>query len=243
MVILMTQVIQYTLGIANGFFVRDRGVIAVDSGSGSGREPFLRVCEECGIAPEDIRLLVVSHSHADHFVNIDEMKAVTGAPIMCHKNAERNLREAFHSGVRARNRMGRERLPGLSSPDHPVLVLKPVVPDIVVEGTVDLRPWGIDGRLVETFGHTDDCMSLILDSGEAIVGDLVIEDRVDGSASLACFYSGDDIQAANQQLFASVEYLLDNAETFYSGHGRSFTREEVVKALAAARAEAAEANE
>jgi hydroxyacylglutathione hydrolase len=239
----MAEVIQYTLGVSNGFFVRDSGVIVVDSGSEFGRAPFLKVCGECGVAPDEIRLLVVSHGHADHFLNMDEMRAVTGAPIMCHKNAERNLREAFHPAVRARNRIGRDKLPELTSADHPVFVLKPIVPDIVVEGTVDLQPWGIAGRLVETFGHTDDCMSLILDSGEAIVGDLVIEDRADGSASLACFYSGDDIQAANQKLFASVEYLLDSAHTFYSGHGRSFTTEDVVKALAAARDEAAEATE
>ena len=74
----MAEVIQYTLGMSNGFFVKDRGTIAVDCGSELGREHFLKACRDCGIAPEDIGLLVVSHGHVDHFVNMAEMRAVTG---------------------------------------------------------------------------------------------------------------------------------------------------------------------
>jgi len=37
-----------------------------------------------------------------------------------------------------------------------------------------------------------------------------------------------------------VSYLLEHAETFYSGHGGPFARDEIIRALAAAKAEAAE---
>lgn len=234
----MAEVIQYTLGMSNGFFVRDRGLIAVDCGSELGREPFLRVCEEHGIAPRDIGLLVVSHGHADHYVNMDEMRAVTGAPLMCHKNAERNLRETIYPDVRARNRVGRGILAQVRSEEEPVPILPPMAPDLLVQGTVDLEPWGISGRLVETPGHSPSCMSVILESDQAIVGDLIVADPVDGSVCLAYFCSIDDIEAANEQVFASVEYLLAHAETFYSGHGGPFTHDEVTRALDEARAEA-----
>jgi glyoxylase-like metal-dependent hydrolase (beta-lactamase superfamily II) len=224
--------------MSNGFFVKDQGLIAVDCGSELGRDLFLEVCAENNIAPADIRLLVVSHGHVDHFVNMDEMKTATGAPIMCHKNAERSLREAIYPDVRPRNLLGDYIISQRDPEQNPVPVLHPMEPDLVVEGTVDLRPWGIAGRLVETFGHSDSCMSLILDSGQAIVGDLLVEDPRDGSASVAYFCCSDDIAAVNEQVFASVEYLLDNAHIFYSGHGGPFTRDEIVTALAAARAEA-----
>jgi len=236
----MAEVIQYTLGMSNGFFVKDRSIIAVDSGSELGREYFLSVCKACGIRPEQIRLLIVSHGHVDHFVNMGEMKAVTGAPVMCHKNAERTLREALYPDVRPRNRLG-EWIRSQSPPDEePVPVVHPIAPDIVVEGTVDLGPWGVDGRLVETFGHSLSCMSLVLDSGQAIVGDLLVADPRDSSASLAYFSYTDDQSVADQQLFAGVSYLLEHAETFYSGHGGPFARDEIIRALAAAKAEAAE---
>ena len=236
----MAEVIQYTLGMSNGFFVKDRGIVAVDSGSELGSEHFLSVCSDCEVEPEQIQLLIVSHGHVDHFVNMGEMKAVTGAPIMCHKNAERTLREAIYPDVHPRNRLG-EWISSQRSPDEePVPVVHPIVPDIVVEGTVDLRPWGVEGRLVETFGHSLSCMSLVLDSGQAIVGDVLVEDPRDGSASLAYFSYTDDQPAADQQLFAGVAYLLEHADTFYSGHGGPFTRDEIIQALAAAKAEAAE---
>lgn len=236
----MSDVIQYRLGMANGFFVRGDGVIAVDSGCELGREAFLGVCEEAGVAPDDIRLLVVTHGHVDHFLNMGEMRAVTGAPLMCHKNAEASLRQALHPNVRARSRLGRYMLTQLPPSEEPLALMRPVAPDIVVEGTVDLRPWGVEGRLVETFGHSDGCMSVILDSGQAIVGDLLVEDVRDGSPSLAFLCYTDDIQAANEQLFRSARYLAENAETFYSGHGGPFSKDDLLAALAAAGAEAAE---
>jgi len=239
----MAEVIQYTLGMSNGFFVKDSGIIAVDSGSELGRERFLEVCVDKGIAPRDIRLLVVSHGHVDHFVNMDEMRAVTGAPIMCHRNAALNLREARYPDVRPRNEVGcfiwDNKEPGY----EPVPVLHPMEPDLVVEGTVDLSPWGVRGRLVETFGHSLSCMSLVLESGQAIVGDLVVADPRDDSATLAYFCYTDDLAAANEQVFASVASLLVNGEIFYSGHGGPFSREEVAVALAAARAEAAQSGD
>jgi hydroxyacylglutathione hydrolase len=237
----MAEVVQYTLGMSNGFFVKDRGLIAVDCGSELGREPFLDVCERHGITPRDISLLVVSHGHVDHFVNMDEMRAITGAPLMCHKNAARPLREALYPDVRPRNAAGRFIWDSRDPSEEPVPVLHPMEPDLLVEGTVDLSGWGIQGRLVETPGHSDSCMSLVLDSGEAIVGDLVVEDPRDGSATVAYFCLSDDLEAANRQVFASVASLLDVADSFYCGHGGPYTKAEVNEALAAARAEAAEA--
>ncbi|MBN1628873.1 MAG: MBL fold metallo-hydrolase [Thermoleophilia bacterium] len=236
----MSEVIQYKLGMANGFFVRDEGVIAVDSGCEVGREPFLRVCAEAGVAPEEIRLLVVTHGHVDHFLNMEEMRAVTGAPVMCHKNAEPSLRQALHPNVRPRNRLGRFMLSQLPPSEEPLALMRPTAPDIVVEGTVDLRPWGVEGRLVETFGHSDGCISVILDSGQAIVGDLLVEDVRGGIPSLAFLCYTDDIRKANEQIFTSAHYLADNAELFYSGHGGPFSRADLLAALAAAKAEAAE---
>ena len=159
---------------------------------------------------------------------------------MCHKNAERSLRDALYPNVRPRNRLGDWIISGVTPEEEPVPVVHPIAPDIVVEGTVDLSPWGIDGRLVETFGHSQSCMSLLLDSGQALTGDVLVVDPRDGSASLAYFGYEDDLAISDQQLFASVTLLLDNADTFFSGHGGPFTREEIVEALAAAKAEAAE---
>lgn len=236
----MSEVIQYTLGMANGFFVRGRnGVIAVDSGCELGREPFLTVCANTGVNPAEIQLLVVTHGHVDHFLNVGVMKEETGAPLVCHRNAERYLREALPPQVWARNALGRYMLAELPPSEEPIRLMRPVDPDLVIEGTLDLEPWGVDGQIIETPGHSDGCISVVLASGEAIVGDLLVCDPRDGTASLAFLCSSHDVQAANVELFASAERLAQCARIFYSGHGGPFTREELLTALAAARAEAA----
>ncbi len=48
-----------------------------------------------------------------------------------------------------------------------------VVPDILIDDEFDLKAFGIKGRAIFTPGHTLGSISVILDSGEAIVGDLV----------------------------------------------------------------------
>jgi hydroxyacylglutathione hydrolase len=39
---------------------------------------------------------------------------------------------------------------------------------------MDLLEFGVDGRIVHTPGHTSGSISLLLDSGEAFVGDLAV---------------------------------------------------------------------
>jgi len=234
------KVIQYKLGMANGFFVRgENGVIAVDSGCELGREPFLRVCAQTGVKPADICLLVVTHGHVDHFLNIGVMKEETGAPLLCHRNAARFLSKALPPDVRPRSALGRYMLLELPPSEEPIKLMRPVEPDLVIEGTVDLKPWGVNGQIIETPGHSEGCISVVLDSGEAIVGDLLVEDPRDGSASLAFLCSFDEVEVANAKLFASAARLAECAMIFYSGHGGPFTREDLLLALTAAKAEAA----
>jgi glyoxylase-like metal-dependent hydrolase (beta-lactamase superfamily II) len=105
----MSEVIQYTVGMSNGFFIRNgKTVVAVDSGGEPGKDVFLKVCSDNNVVPRDIRLLIVTHGHVDHFVNIGPMKELTGAPILCHKEAARFLRGGLSPQVFGRNQAGRD---------------------------------------------------------------------------------------------------------------------------------------
>ena len=48
-----------------------------------------------------------------------------------------------------------------------------VIPDILIDDELSLEEFGVKGRAIFTPGHTPGSISIILDSGEAIVGDLV----------------------------------------------------------------------
>ena len=44
-------------------------------------------------------------------------------------------------------------------------------PDIVIRGNTDLAPYGIAGTVIPTPGHTAGCISVVLENGDAFVGD------------------------------------------------------------------------
>jgi glyoxylase-like metal-dependent hydrolase (beta-lactamase superfamily II) len=225
----MLEVIQYTIGMSNGFFVRSgETVIAVDSGGEMGDGPFLAVCQKHGIDPREITLLVVTHGHVDHFVNMGHMKALTGAPLLCHKLAAPFLCEGLKPVVFGRNALGREIMKVQAIEGDPIPFVPKVVPDIVFEGLYDLKPWGIDGKIIDTPGHSKCSTAIILDSGEALVGDTIVQPPGASSAGLA-FLS--DTENSDAVLFDSVQMILSASHTVYSGHGGPFDRGEVMAAL------------
>ena len=241
----MAEILQYKSGMSNGFFIREGTcVIAVDGGARLGMEYAQGACVECGIDPKSVRLLVVTHAHVDHFVNMDELRRLTGAPLLCHKGAADTLIRAELPTVYPRNQVGEKvdafRIEMTKLHGEPVPYLPPMTPDLLFEGTFDLKPYGIDGQIIETPGHSLTCTSVVLADRQAIVGDLIVDDEFTGGVpTLAYFGCDPDRRKANALLFPSCEKLLTLADMFYSGHGGPFTRAQFQTAYAAAQAEAA----
>jgi glyoxylase-like metal-dependent hydrolase (beta-lactamase superfamily II) len=50
----------------------------------------------------------------------------------------------------------------------------PVRPDILLPDEMPLQAFGVDGKVVYTPGHTAGSISVLLSTGEAIVGDLLM---------------------------------------------------------------------
>lgn len=218
----MNQIHQFELGASNLFLITGGRPVLVDTGTGGGPDEFRSICRSCGLEPSDIELIVISHEHADHFVNLEWMQKMTGgAPVVCHKAAGRFLEEGLAPQVVARNEIGEE---AIKSP--PALGRIPKVrPDITFEGKFDLRAYGIDGEIVSTPGHSEGSTAIILDSREAIVGDTVLR-RHGGEEVVVAFLATDTVALRN-----SVALLLSRVDTFYCGHGGPYGRDEVKAAL------------
>lgn len=224
----MTEVIQYTIGMSNGFFVRQgETVLAVDGGGELNADAYRKACEENGIDCKKIKLIILTHGHVDHFVNLGAVKELTGAPLLCHKKAERDVREGLEPRVFGRNKVGKAVLEIQKKMGNPISFIPKVEPDILIEGEYDLKPWGVDGRLIETPGHSADSISVVLDSGDVIVGDLIAAPP-HGEVCLA-FLS--DTENVNEVLYESVNKVLSGARMIYSGHGGPYTPEEVRAAM------------
>lgn len=233
----MAEVIQYTIGMSNGFFIRQgETVLAVDGGGEMNGDAFLRVCEENGIDCKKIKLIILTHGHVDHFVNLGVIKELTGAPLLCHKKAERSLREGLAPSVFGRNRIGKEVMKIQAQMGDPISFVPKVEPDLLFEGEYDLNQWGIDGKIIETPGHSVCSTAVVLASGDVLVGDTVAAPP--GQEMCLAFLT--DTENANPILYDSVNKILDGAKMIYSGHGGPFTPEEVAAAMEKDKAEFAE---
>lgn len=234
----MEKIISYTGRGSNGYFLLGEKNICVDSGNLASKEAFLAVCSQHGIQPESIELIVITHGHEDHFQNSNAMREVTGAPILCHEKAALALREGQKPHVLPRNEVGMiafrhgqemERMmaehPEQMPPQAPI---EPVAPDMTFTGIFDLTPWGIQGKIIETPGHSEGCVSVVLDSGAALVGDLVMTEPDSKRPAIAMFTyrEGND-----EEVYASVEKLLPLVDTFYSGHGDPLSKATVLALL------------
>ncbi|UCB44816.1 MAG: MBL fold metallo-hydrolase, partial [Spirochaetota bacterium] len=91
--------------------------------------------------------------------------------------------------------------------------------DIVLEDSpFSLTPYGIKGKIIPTPGHSSGSMSLILESGDAFVGDLFMNGfPMRKGPGIPIF--ADDIDTVKK----SARFLMDNgAKVIYPGHGEPF---------------------
>jgi glyoxylase-like metal-dependent hydrolase (beta-lactamase superfamily II) len=98
---------------------------------------------------------------------------------------------------------------------------------VISDEGLSLSEYGIGGQIVYTPGHTTGSLSIVLDSGEAFVGDLAMNKfplrHSPGLPTLA-----DDIEIVK----ISWRYLLNlGVHTVYPGHGEPFPIGVIQKAL------------
>jgi glyoxylase-like metal-dependent hydrolase (beta-lactamase superfamily II) len=208
--------------MVNRYLVGGAQWIVVDAGPPYvGPAILRRTLARLGILPGDIRLILLTHGHVDHAGAAAAAKLLTGAPVAIHRGDQLLLKE------------GRVVMPPMWSTLGAVLraLLVPIVaclrfprvcPDIVLDGEgLRLDDFALCGRWIHTPGHTQGSVSLLLDSGEAFVGDLLVASR-DGGATSKLPPAGD----SREQMLASVNRLLSAGATMiFPGHGPAFPAE------------------
>ncbi len=101
----------------------------------------------------------------------------------------------------------------------------PVKPDVEVDDELPLDKFGVKGRAIHTPGHTAGSLSLLLDTGEAFVGDLCAKAPLFSGGSYVPFF-GD----SREEVYASWRRLLDaGATVFHADHNREPIPAEVLR--------------
>ena len=162
------------LGIDNCYLLKGEGVIMIDGGMPNRANSFLKALERLSLKPDHIGLLVLTHGHWDHIGSARAIKELTGAPIAMHYADKDRLENGLKSLPPGATSWGRVfvRLMGVFMP----LVHIPAADvDIVLsDAEMSLIDYGIPGKIIYTPGHSKGSVSILLDTGEAFVGDLAM---------------------------------------------------------------------
>ncbi|MBL8119498.1 MAG: MBL fold metallo-hydrolase [Anaerolineae bacterium] len=210
------------LTIANAYLLEADRLVLVDTGGPSSEGRLLHALKQRGIRPQDIALILHTHGHGDHVGSSAYLQQTFGIPVALHTAdhimAQEGKNQPFYYS-RLRSRLI---APFVSRP------FQPFTPDIAIDADFSLRDFGVPARIIPTAGHTPGSVSLVFDSGEAIVGDILMGGHLGGSIQPTApryHYFYDSLP----QLHTSLQHLLDEGVSrFYVGHGGPLERDAVL---------------
>ncbi|WP_346858976.1 MBL fold metallo-hydrolase [uncultured Draconibacterium sp.] len=216
------KIIYKRIGYSNSILIANgNNSILVDTGVSGRMKNFRILFREAGLEPEDIKLIVLTHTHYDHTGNLRELVKYTGAKVLVHQNEFGNLKSGFtpipHGQGKYSNfisELGRKLHPTYASP-------RPFVADIINPDKFDLSAFEIEGEIISTPGHTNGSQSVLIGK-DLIAGDTFLNMR---NGRIFPPFANDP-----KVLLETWESLFQlNIETIYPGHGKRFTIEKSYK--------------
>lgn len=223
------EIITIPLGFDQSYVLKGEGVIAIDAGEPKKEKAFLRALEKASITPREVKLIILTHGHWDHIGSANELKAMTGAELAMHFSEVHYLENSLTPLP-----------PGITPWGNFFIALhKFFLPLIKIPSTkveiafndegLSLENYGIPGKVIHTPGHSSGSSTILLDSGEAFVGDLAMN-KVPLRISPGLPIFADDLNV----VIESWEKLIQlGASTIYPAHGKPFSVDLIKKELSA----------
>lgn len=215
-----------TLGITNTYLIKGKqGYLMIDAGPLRKEAGFRRAISRLGIQPNDIKIIMITHAHYDHVGSLAGIKNMCGGcQVIIHPHEEAILAKAKVVIPPGTNPYGKL-VSRIGQNSRKILAFKAVKAELLVDTEFDLEPLGIAGKIVPTPGHTPGSLSLVLNDGRAMVGDLAMNFL--GARIYPMFAELPDV------VYSSWQQLIDRGvETFYPSHGPHIPAKKIKNQLA-----------
>ncbi len=217
-------------GSTNNYLLKSNdGYLLVDLSMPHDFRRFQRKLRKLKINISEINYLFLTHSHADHSGYIEQFLLNSSAKLIVHENTLPHL----YNGT-----MESESLPvnfyykimrkfadfGLKHGFQPLTIGDERIITIKTDDEKLLEVIGIKGKIITTFGHTKDSITLILDEGIAFTGDTC--------SNRSTFYFGKGKRPAfivdEVMLMESWKKLVNHrVKMIYPAHGKIFPIEDL----------------
>jgi len=194
------------------FFIKsNNGYILVDSGIPGQEKRIGDAFSKLGIEPRSVTHIILTHGHLDHVGCLAYARELTGAKVICHRSIADKLTAGEYEEAVPRCVFWKI----CNGPASWLLRsrLRPVIPDVLFDEELSLDEFGVLGKLIHTPGHSPGSCSIILENGEALIGDLVRENR-SGKIDTGLFFDNRDLIIDSLKRVAGL-----NPSTIFLSHG------------------------
>lgn len=186
------QILRY--GNTKTYYISGSRGLLVDTDWAGTLPAFYKEMKSKGIAFEEIRYLLITHYHPDHMGLAGELMELGIRLVVV------DLQQKYvHASDGIFEKDKRQKFIPINLENAIIISCR--------ESRTFLKELGISGEIIHTPGHSEDSVSLILDEGIAIVGDL---------------YPLDSVPAYNDKVLTNSwnEILRYNLKTVFYGHAK-----------------------
>jgi len=207
---------------------KDEGLILVDAGFPNQGGKFAKELKDLSINPRDISLILLTHGHYEHIGSINEIKKLAGGKIVINQHEKNLVEQALKPPLPPGTNLWGNMIRPVYSFGGLFIIFPGTPVDLVLEDKeYPLEYHGIHGKVSYTPGHSSGSISLLLNTGDAFVGDLAMNGlpmRI--GPGMPVF--AEDIGAVKE----SWRLLLTSgARWIYPAHRQPFTAELLEKLL------------
>lgn len=153
------------------FFVKGEKAAIVDAGFPGQERQIIKALDKLRIPRKDVSLLIVTHGHIDHYGSAGMLKKMLSIPVVAGWPDADYMSRGESAPIQP---YGPGDATGIAKATCP-----PVDADIIVRQDTSLKPFGIDGDILVTPGHTKGSISVAAGDG-CLIGDLTLAYSVGG---------------------------------------------------------------